>query len=490
MPPAPAVDTCDLPGSTRRAVWVRRVGVVALLVVLIGAIVLRRETVVGALTEIGGLPVVAIALLVLLAGYERWSRADITARLLGPMRTRDGFVVHDVGNAVSKGVPMGGALGTALRWSIVRDRDVSPARFSTMLIAYGVATTFMTWLLPTVALLVDLVGRRMTATDGILLLVMAVAMIGQLLFWYVVLGSDRVERWSSRLVGGACARVARRLPALGDADAEQVVVDVRRALRVEARRAAPLLVRTALAQATGALILLVSLRSLGVGGELGTTEFFRLFFVTHLLGTFAPTPGGVGVVEAGLSGALVAAGVDPTTALAGVLVYRFLTYVLPIATGTILYVVWRRNRRGLVPHASERLEPCDTLDTVPSVDVAAAVDIAAVDVGAADVAATGSDVASVPTASASTASNVLTGDLVDDPAGVTVDEAPVRRATGPAATLSAHGASILAELPDLPRTAHQGIRQRVHPLRDDRPRFVGRRWAPDQPSDEWTRAVS
>jgi len=323
----------------------RRVGTVLLLVVLVGAIIVRRDTITAALGEIGSMSVAAIALLIALATYERWSRADIVARLLPPLSTRDGFVVHDVGNAVSKGVPMGGALGTALRWSIVNERQVGAARFSTMLIAYGVATTFVTWLLPAVFLSIDIVGRPMTATDGVLMLVLAGGMAAQVGFWYVVLGSDRVERWSSKFASSTCNRIAKRLPSLGDADAEEVVGDVRTQLRTEARGGLPLLLRTALAQACGAVILLVALRSLGVGAELGMTEFFRLFFITHLLGTFAPTPGGVGVVEAGMSGALVAAGVDPSQAFAGVLVYRFLTYIVPIVTGTALYLSWRRAAR-------------------------------------------------------------------------------------------------------------------------------------------------
>ncbi len=71
------------------------------------------------------------------------------------------------------------------------------------------------------------------------------------------------------------------------------------------------------------------------------TEFFRVFFLAHLAATFAPTPGGVGVVEAGTTGALMAAGVETTTALAAVIIYRFLTYVVPIVFGALLYVVWR-----------------------------------------------------------------------------------------------------------------------------------------------------
>jgi uncharacterized membrane protein YbhN (UPF0104 family) len=116
-----------------------------------------------------------------------------------------------------------------------------------------------------------------------------------------------------------------------------------------------LLLRTGSAQMGGALILLVALRSLGVGDELGLTEFFRVYFIAHLLGTFAPTPGGVGVVEAGMTGALMAAGVATTPALAAVLVYRFLTYVLPIAFGAILWTGWRVSRSRSEAASSVRL---------------------------------------------------------------------------------------------------------------------------------------
>ena len=110
-----------------------------------------------------------------------------------------------------------------------------------------------------------------------------------------------------------------------------------------------LLARTAVAQSCSAVILLVALRGLGVGTELATLEFLRVYFVVTLLSSFVPTPGGVGVVEAGLTGALVAAGVSAPTALAAVIVYRLLTYVTPIVAGAALYVAWRigvRSRTG------------------------------------------------------------------------------------------------------------------------------------------------
>jgi hypothetical protein len=37
----------------------------------------------------------------------------------------------------------------------------------------------------------------------------------------------------------------------------------------------------------------------------------------------------------------MAAGVDSTTALAAVIIYRFSTYVVPIVFGALLYLSWR-----------------------------------------------------------------------------------------------------------------------------------------------------
>ncbi|MFK8024150.1 MAG: YbhN family protein, partial [Ilumatobacter sp.] len=299
--------------------------------------------------------------LLLLGVYERLSRAHIMARLRGEeVSVGAGLVVHDVGNAASKGLPMGGALGTALRWQICRGRDVSPTRFATMLVAYGIATTFATWLLPLGALAIDLTQREAGRVDMILLAVTLGVVAASALFWTVVLRSDRLECWTERRLRAMWGKLARRIGALASVDPATGVAQVRRELLTIGRRPWFLLVTTLLSQATGALILLVALRGLGVGGELGTTEFFRVFFIAHLAGTFAPTPGGVGVVEASTTGALVAAGVDASTGLAAVLVYRFVTYVIPIALGAVLYAVWRFRGRCAAPDA-------DSAVTEPSV---------------------------------------------------------------------------------------------------------------------------
>jgi len=55
-----------------------------------------------------------------------------------------------------------------------------------------------------------------------------------------------------------------------------------------------------------------------------------------------PSPGGVGFVEAGLVGTLTLAGVSGSAAVAATLVYRLVSYWLPLPAGGIAYVLFRR----------------------------------------------------------------------------------------------------------------------------------------------------
>jgi len=58
------------------------------------------------------------------------------------------------------------------------------------------------------------------------------------------------------------------------------------------------------------------------------------------------TPGGVGVVELGYA-AVLTIGLDDITSaqvVAAILVFRAVTYLLPIPLGLISYVIWRVNK--------------------------------------------------------------------------------------------------------------------------------------------------
>lgn len=62
------------------------------------------------------------------------------------------------------------------------------------------------------------------------------------------------------------------------------------------------------------------------------------------IGTITPTPGGLGGVEAGLVAGLIANHVPDSTALTTVLIYRFISYWLPLAGGAVAFVLAERRK--------------------------------------------------------------------------------------------------------------------------------------------------
>jgi uncharacterized protein (TIRG00374 family) len=79
-----------------------------------------------------------------------------------------------------------------------------------------------------------------------------------------------------------------------------------------------------------------------VGIHLELQQVFLVFTIGMIVGTATPTPGGLVGAEAGLTGGLIAYGVQPDMALAAALLYRFLTYWLPLLPGFITFVNIRR----------------------------------------------------------------------------------------------------------------------------------------------------
>lgn len=100
------------------------------------------------------------------------------------------------------------------------------------------------------------------------------------------------------------------------------------------------------------LVLFVTLRAVGVSGdEVSLAEAFAAWSVVRVLGAIPILPGGFGVVEVGLTTALVGFGGDEAGVVASVVVYRFLTVGIPLVCGAIAGALWRRHH----PREAEEL---------------------------------------------------------------------------------------------------------------------------------------
>jgi len=97
--------------------------------------------------------------------------------------------------------------------------------------------------------------------------------------------------------------------------------------------------------------LLVTLYSIGASPDIWLV--FLAFIVASVLSMVPLTPGGLGFVEAGLAGTLAIAGVGPGKAVLATLVFRLVSFWIPMPVGAAAGVLFRRRypRRNRFPSA-------------------------------------------------------------------------------------------------------------------------------------------
>jgi uncharacterized protein (TIRG00374 family) len=92
-------------------------------------------------------------------------------------------------------------------------------------------------------------------------------------------------------------------------------------------------------------VLLVSLRALNVpSSEVTGVEAFAAWALIRIIASIPITPGGLGIVELGLTSALIGFGGNNSGVVAAVLVYRFLTLVPTLVLGLLSAFTFRRQR--------------------------------------------------------------------------------------------------------------------------------------------------
>ncbi|HEY2563413.1 MAG TPA: lysylphosphatidylglycerol synthase transmembrane domain-containing protein [Acidimicrobiales bacterium] len=102
------------------------------------------------------------------------------------------------------------------------------------------------------------------------------------------------------------------------------------------------------------LCLLCALRA--VGSRPNPALVLIAYAATGIIGLIPITPGGLGIVEASLTGFLVLAGVNSGDAVLATLAYRLASYWLPMVSGPVAYAIFKRRYRHAPPPASDKAE--------------------------------------------------------------------------------------------------------------------------------------
>lgn len=250
---------------------------------------------------------------------------------------RSAFTLTQVSTALAMVVPGGAAVGIAGAYGILRRWGFRGREIGRAVTIVSLWNQFANLSYPVIAVVLlaasgaESAVLATAAVVGALVLVVAVAALG------AVLSSDRTAIRIGDLVAQAVnwmlAGVGRRPVPWGGASFEHFRADAVDLLR---RRWHILTLATYAGTLTVFLVLLLSLRALGVPpSEVSFVEAFAAWSLARLLGTIPITPGGIGVVELGLTGALLGFGGNNASVVAAVLVYRFLTMVPTIVVGLV-----------------------------------------------------------------------------------------------------------------------------------------------------------
>jgi putative heme transporter len=267
------------------------------------------------------------------------------------LRFRQAFVVTQASTASTYVAPGGVAVGMALSFAMLRAWGFASAAVGLAVAVTGVWNQLAMLAFPTLALvLLTFTGDAHTALDTVAYLGLAIFIVVIAAF-AAALSTPRLARW----VGDLVARIVswamgliRRKPV--GWSGESFVGFRERTNSLLRRRWHVLTLATLAGHFTVFLLLLTTLRVLDVSGsEVSAVEAFAAWSLARLLGSIPITPGGLGVVELGLTTALVGFGGNQVEVVAAVLVYRFLTIVPTLVIGLLAGVTWKRYRPAELP---------------------------------------------------------------------------------------------------------------------------------------------
>jgi len=274
-------------------------------------------------------------------------------------------VSNQASTAVANTMPGGGAIAVGVTYAMYRSWGFGKSEFALAAVVSGVWNNFAKLGMPVLALALLALEGEITATRAIAAAAGIGVLIGFIAAWSLFLYKESL----ARRIGAFVGRVVSRLRALARkppvTDWDEAGAKFRaQALGLLRTRWLRLTVSTVVSHISLYIVLLVTLRHVGVGnGVLSWIQVLAVFAFIRLISALPITPGGVGVVELGLTvGLQVAAdfaGVSESLfeakIAAAVLVFRAITFLLPVPLGAISYLIWRSNRswRKLPPPDDE-----------------------------------------------------------------------------------------------------------------------------------------
>jgi uncharacterized protein (TIRG00374 family) len=253
-------------------------------------------------------------------------------------------VNNQASTAVANSLPGGGAIGVGISYGMFRAWGFDDAAIGLYAAITGIWNNLVKFGMPIVA--VALLALEGGASGSLVTGALAgvVALIVSLGALFLLLWKESF----ARRIGSGLGRVVSFLRKVLRKDEvenwDDKAADFRsRTVELLRDRWLALSVTTLISHVSLYAVLLVTLRLLGVqGDEVTWIEVLGVYSFARLVSALPITPGGVGVAELSYVTGLVVLGCPKPEAVAGVLLFRTLTYLLQIPLGLPAYLVWKK----------------------------------------------------------------------------------------------------------------------------------------------------
>ena len=264
-------------------------------------------------------------------------------------------VLIQTNSAVASVLPAGGAFAVGITYEMLGSWGFSNVSVTELIGVSGIWNFGVKLTMPTTSVLLLLA----TGVKSHPLVVAAAAGLGVCLVAGVVIGLVLWREQVASALGGIADTVAtwllrpfRKGPVTS---LKPAVVDIRRqTIDVARTRWFWLTCTSIVSQLAAFLVFLLSMRFVGIpASQVSLAVVFAAFTFGTLAGSVPVTPGGLGTADAVYIAVMVAGGAPSSAAVAGDLVFRTLTYLLPIPVGGMTYVIWRRKKSWRKPGSTE-----------------------------------------------------------------------------------------------------------------------------------------
>jgi putative heme transporter len=331
------------PPGKRTRWWLRGLIAAVVLVAIFGFGLPRLADYGEAWDAIRAMTRIELGAVALVGAWNLYTYWPVLEAALPGLRTREAMVVNQASTAVANSVPGGGAIALAVTYRMLRAWGFTSQSITNQVVATGVCNLLAKLILPVAAL------AALTATGQLrgpflwlaLAGLAAAAAVGAIAV-VVLRAEDTTERAGQAIDRFIVRLTRRRSPTPW---AAPWLIDLRSELHELARRNGLRLVAlTFVSHLSLFVVLLVTLRNVGVSeDDVRWSLVFAVFAFVRLLAALPITPGGVGVVELGYVGFLSAeapSGMEGQIA-AAVLVFRAVTFLLPLLLGSIAWLVFQ-----------------------------------------------------------------------------------------------------------------------------------------------------